>query len=448
MSASEIRQLVNGTPPMVRGMTGDERPHSSDDEVQASAATFVRVPIDDLHDFAPPAPSYVWQDFVPRGVVTLLGAHGGVGKSMLGLQLGVCVALGIPCLGVPTTQAIVVFYSGEDGAEVLRYRLHWVCREMNIDPRDLDGWLHILDATAGDPTLYTETSAAGVRGGRITPGYQALAALMRDVGAGLLLVDNASDTFAASEIDRARVREFMRSLGRLAADNKAGVMLLAHINKVKARGVDASAENYSGSTAWHNSARSRLSLTRTAEGLTLTHEKANLGPMRAPVSITWPKGELMRAEEVPTGMLAVIVDRNETKALLRLIHEYTKRGEFVSAATTSRTHAGKLLGREASYPKGLDDGRLFDLLRAAERKGLLVRVTYRGPDRKSRERWQVTPDGLEQAGIAATAATAATTGVAACGASGAEPAATAATSPLGGVGEKRAHKSQQIEGHA
>lgn len=439
MTVAQLRALVN----QAERFTEEPRSEPWDEPAQPVAPTFARVPIADLHAFTPPAPEHVWHDYIPVGVVTMLGAHGGVGKSTLALLLAVCVALGVPCLGVPTKRCVVVVFSGEDGGDILRHRLHWICKVLAIDPRSLEGWLHILDATAGDPTLYTETQQGGTRAGRTTPTYDDLAALMRELGAGLLIVDNASDTYAASEIDRARVREFMRSLARIAQENRAGVLLLAHIAKTKARGLDASAESYSGSTAWHNSARSRLALDRTEGGLVLKHEKANLGPLRPPLSIAWPAGGLMHVVEELTGMMAVIADRNETWTLLRLIHEFTERGEFVSTATTSRTHAGKLLGREPSYPKGLDDSRLFDLLRTSERKGLLARETYRGTDRKTRERWKVTRQGLDQAGIAATAATCGDSGSRASGASGAKPAATAATSPLGGAGEERAHKSPQ-----
>ncbi|NZA00579.1 hypothetical protein H0I39_19675 [Ottowia beijingensis] len=40
-----------------------------------------------------------------------------------------------------------------------------------------------------------------------------------------------------------------------------------------------------------------------------------------------------------------------TKALLRLIAEFTERGEHVTTATTSRTHAAKLLCNEPGYPR-------------------------------------------------------------------------------------------------
>jgi hypothetical protein len=139
-------------------------------------------------------------------------------------------------------------------------------------------------------------------------------------------------------------------------------------------------------------------------------------------------------------MVQGISDRTRTKALLKLIAEFAARGEFVTTATTSRTHAAKLLKQEATYPK-VKDGEVFDLLRRAERAGYLERVEFRGTDRHTRERWQVSKAGAAFAGIAAgTAGTAATSYVPAPDAQPATPAGTAATSPLGGVGETAPHE--------
>jgi len=68
----------------------------------------------------------------------------------------------------------------------------------------------------------------------------------------------------------------------------------------------------------------------------------------------------------------------------------------------------KLLKEEASYPKRLKDSEVFDLLRRCERSGYLERTTYKGADRKPRERWNVTKTGMDFASIhAASAASAA-----------------------------------------
>jgi hypothetical protein len=241
----------------------------------------------------------------------------------------------------------------------------------------------------------------------------------------------------------------MRALARIARERDAGVLLLAHVDKGTSRGDRAqNTEGYSGSTAW-NTARSRLFMSRDKDGaLLLEHQKHNLGRLREPLRLVWPEGGIPQLDDVPGPVVQGIADRASSKALLKLIAEFTARGEFVTTATTSRTHAAKLLCREPSYPR-LKDAEVFGLLRSAERAGHLERVEFKGSDRHQRERWQVTASGAAFAGIhAATAGTAATSDVTASAAPAAGPAATAATSPPGGVGETAPQKvtAQRVAG--
>ena len=402
---------------------------------------FAVVPFADLANTEPAPPAFVWEGLIPAGHVTLLSAHGGTGKSMIALMLAVSVALGLPLFGIPTRRGNAAFYSGEDGAGLLRYRLRQVCRALGVSVDDLAGRLFILDATDDDPTLFTEVTAAGRREGVTTGTYAGLRVFVAEHAVSLVVVDNASDAFDASEIDRARVRGFMRALARIARERDAGVLLLAHVDKGTSRGERDDSEGYSGSTAWHNSARSRLFMNCDKQGgLLLRHQKCNVGKLREPMRLVWPEGGIPQADEAFGPMVQGIADRGQTKALLKLIVEFTERGEFIGTATTSRTHAAKLLHRERTYPK-LKDGEVFDLLRQAERAGHLDRVLFKGSDRHQRERWQVTAAGAAFAGIhAATAGTAATTEVPALCAVPAKPAATAATSLPGGVGETAPHE--------
>lgn len=400
---------------------------------------FSIVPIGDLDRVEPPAPAYVLEGLIPKGQVTLFAAHGGTGKTIVSLMLQVCVAAGLPLFGIPTQQGSAVFFSGEDGSALLRYRLRHVCRQMGVNAADLVDRLHILDATEHDPTLFAEVTTQGRREGVTTWTYQGLREFLQGKDVKLLVVDNASDAFDASEIDRAKVRGFMRALARIAREFDLAVLLLAHVDKGTSRGDRGGTEGYSGSTAWNNSARSRPFMSRDKDGaLLIEHQKHNLGPLHPPIRLTWPHGGIPQADEPLGAVVQGIADRNHEKALLKLIAEFTARGEHVSAATTSRNHAARLLCREPAYPR-LKDGEVFDILRQAERAGRLERVTFKGADRKPRERWEVTAQGRSYASlplVAATAATAATSDVTAQGAESAEPAATAATSPLGGMGER------------
>ncbi len=407
----------------------------------ATPLPFAVVPFGDLATAEPPPPAFVWEGLIPAGHVTLLAAHGGSGKSLVALMLAVAVALGLPLFGIPTRRGIVAFFSGEDGAGLLRYRLRLVCRCMGVSVDDLAGRLFILDATNDDPTLFAEVAAGGRREGVTTGTFSSLREFIAEKEVSLLVVDNASDAFDASEIDRARVRGFMRALARIARERDAGVLLLAHVDKGTSRGERAGSEGYSGSTAWNNSARSRLFMSRDKDGaLLLEHQKHNLGRLHEPLRLLWPEGGIPQVNGPMEPMVKGIADRGHAKALLRLIDEFTARGEFVTTATTSRTHAAKLLCQEPTYPK-LKDGEVFDLLRRAERAGHLERIEFKGADRHQRERWQVTAAGTVFAGIAAgTAGTAATSDVTALAAPAASAAATAATSLPGGVGETAPHE--------
>jgi putative DNA primase/helicase len=382
---------------------------------------------------------WVWAGYVPAGHVTLLAGHGGAGKSWLALLLAVCVAMGVPFLGQQVERMRVIFYSAEDAASLVLKRLRVMCRLLGVRHDDLAEWLTVIDATAAD-ALFAETWLDGTRRGTATPTYHELAELVRRDGSVLLIVDNGADVFDGDEINRRQVRAFMRKLAALVHDTSGAVMLLAHVDKLSARGGKlAGSESYSGSTAWHNAARSRLFLVELEPGsLELRHEKCNVGARRPALRLQWPADGLIEVEN-GGGMVAVIEERNDTKALLQLVHEFTERGERVSTATSGRGAAPAAFAKESGFPKGLKPADVFDLLRRAERQKFIERDTYRGTDRKPREAWKLTNAGLDYIG-AANAANAANPGNAALAHSAQEPAANAANPPRGVRGVERAHK--------
>lgn len=425
---SDVQQLLA----QVQGVLSDV---SRQLDPKAAGPSFPVVPFDDLDATPPAAPSYWWDGYMPAGVVTLLGAHGGAGKSTLSLMLAMHIATGRPLFGVPVRQGRVLIYSAEDGAALVRYRLWRLARALGVELASLFGVLRVIDATEGDPALYRETGDGRARAAGTTPAYAALRRLVDEHRADVVVIDNASDTHDASEIDRAKVRAFMRALTLIARPDRA-VLLLAHVDKGTSRGDRGNnAEGYSGSTAWHNSARSRLFLGRDKDdALLLEHQKNNLGPRREPLRLLWPDGGIPMVDTPPAGIVGQIAERNDERALLRLIHEFATRGESVAASHTSPTNAARMLSGQRSYPQR-KPAEVFDLLRDAERRGLIKREQFRGADRKPRERWALTTAGLDLIGAsAATAATAATSPDDTQSAVRAGAAATAATCGAGGVG--------------
>lgn len=323
----------------------------------------------------PPAPEFDWGDRVPRGEVTFLGANGGMGKSTFGQMLTACAAAGRDFLGLPTRHQVAGFYSAEDNEAILLHRLGKICRALDIDPAELEGRLHMFDVTGADPVLY--------RQGQPTPRTDWLRKQVQTLGIGLLIVDGASDTFDDNEISRARVREFMRLLRGLGCT----VILLAHIDKQAAKG-NGGDQNYSGSTAWNNSARSRLAMLPNTDGaMELAHEKSNHGPKQPPIRLTWCAGlPALASDGAATG-------QDPTIALLTLIEEFNTRGEHIGTGNTSTSNAYRLLSKEPTFPKHLSRADVFYKLRQAERAGYLSNFEYKTQDRKTRKRWELTETG-------------------------------------------------------
>ena len=410
-------------------------------------APFSAVDLSSLGVAAPPATLSWWGRYLPAGEVTGAGGHGEVGKStVLGIQLGAHLAVGADFLGHEVRQARVAYYSAEDPPSVVLHRLDKACRLQGLDVDAVRAGFHVLDASEGNGALFIEQRTAGVRVGATTPAYSALSQFVAEHEIDVVIIDNTSDVFESDEISRVMVRQFIRSLAQIVRPRGGSVVLLMHVDKSTARGLSAGSDNYSGSTAWHNSVRSRLFLRSTEEGgLELRHEKCNYGPKHAPIALRWPVDGMPELDRPLTPVVQGIADRNDLQALLSLIHEFYGRGEWVATSPSSPSNAARVLSSARAYPKRRKPGEVFEILRDAERAGQLARETYRTSDRKERERWVLTANGCEHIGVAApTAQTAQTYAQGTDGTDGAEGAPTAPTCGTGGVGgAQRAQKSAQ-----
>ena len=96
------------------------------------------VKLDVLEDLFYTLPFYV-DKWIPQNEVTLLAGHGGSGKSYVALNIAIHVAMGIPFADLPTTQANVLFFSGEDGGAILRTTDFFkLCNALKIKPTELE----------------------------------------------------------------------------------------------------------------------------------------------------------------------------------------------------------------------------------------------------------------------------------------------------------------------
>lgn len=366
------------------------------------------ISVGDVFTNPSPPPLFAWEGLLPLGTVSLLSAHGGTGKSTIALMLVVAAVTGRQLFGVSVRPGPAMFVSLEDGAGIVRHRLAHICRCWGINPRDLDGRLHIVDGTE-DPELFTaETRGAG----STTRTFSELCELLQSTSAGLVVVDNASDAFGGDEIQRRQVRAFMRSLVEIARETSAAVLLLAHVDKNTSRQRSAEGgEGYSGSTAWHNSARSRLFLTRADDGsLKLEHQKSNLGKLQEPIDLQWLDSGL--PELVHQGGPSTFGARLESRisdekasGLLRILAEFESREQYCSPVATARNNVHATLKSEPAFKAlkiSADDCKR--IVNQCQRAKWIEVVEYRTHDRKSKERWTLSDEGRHFAGLPAPSA--------------------------------------------
>ena len=324
---------------------------------------------------------WVWDQRIPRKEVTLLSGHGGAGKSMLALMLALHGWAGWPAWGAATERCRVAFYSAEDDESTLLRRVKFICAKLGLPEPNPDSGFFLLDANES-PELYIPERSGNPA--TTTFAYEHLREFMATHRVDLLFVDGASDTFTGDEIRRAQVRAFVRKLAALARKFNAAVVLLAHVDKATSRGTADGTDSYSGSTAWHNSVRSRLYLSQQGAGrLVLEHQKSNHGPLAPALRFDWSEGDVPRLRDGP----GLPDDESLTALLLELIGEATAHRDWIHTGPTSTRNAHRMLKDDDRFPLDLPRRDVFRLLNAAEKAGRLVRVVYYSDNRKPHERW-------------------------------------------------------------
>ena len=218
-----------------------------------------------------------------------------------------------------------------------------------------------------------------------------------------------------------------------------------HVDKTTSRNRKAEGgEGYSGSTAWHNSARSRLVMTRADDGLlTLQHQKSNHGKKHNPMTLVWPENGLpMLSSESSNhcsldGQIQGRADDKAAAALLSLIAEFAGRGQFCSPAVTSRNHPYLMLKSEPAFQRlNLRQDDVKRIVNQCQRAGWIESLEYRTPDRKPHQRWTVTASGCAFAGLPAPTAPTTADGAPVSMAQGGAP---TAPTCVGGTGGESAH---------
>lgn len=374
-------------------------PDEPDHVVDANKMVGDLVPMDwgALQHTKPEPAQWRYEGWLPEGTVTLLAANGGVGKSNVSLQLGVAMAHGVSLFGIPTAESRVLILSGEDEARTVHFRVSNICADMGVDISTLAGRMAVYDLTKVDCVLWKD--------GAPTERMQWLADVVVSMRANVVIIDNASDVFAANENDRTEVRGFMRCLNLIAGETRAAVMLLAHVDKASARGGAGLDTNttFSGSTAWNNSARSRWAMVRDGQSVVMRHEKCNFGALQEELRLEFDNEAKVfkRFGTIPGQAAAAALVRNTQRAaILRLIGRAANAGMTLSMRSNApRYNIYNQLKNEDEFPQQITRKDFFRLLRDLENERLIAEQDYKKSNREIGQRVVLTDAGSARVAI-------------------------------------------------
>lgn len=277
-----------------------------------------------------PAPLRQWlvEPWLPDNALLMLSGDGGIGKSTIGLQL--CVSTTAMCLWLDfdVRPGPALYVSCEDDLAEVHFRLE---KLMAANKQTAPANLYIVSLAGKDALL------AKPYNGRMTatPLLYQLENVIKDNGIRLVVLDALADVYGGNEIDRAQVRGFCQLLSGVAIRQSCAILLLSHPS------VDAmrSGRGYSGSTAWSNSVRGRLYLSKALASddsepdpdvRVLELSKTNRGKPGDRRLVRWHDGAF-----VLDGMHEDTIERM-SKALkaeevfLELIDSYNAQGRYVS----------------------------------------------------------------------------------------------------------------------
>jgi RecA-family ATPase len=290
----------------------------------------------------PPKRRWIVNNRIPARNVTLFSGEGGVGKTLLMMQLAVATVIGRDWIGETPEPGPVIFISAEDDEDEMFYRMAKIVEHYHklygTSFRDLAD-LHLL-SLAGKDAVMAAVDGKGIV--RPTPLFAQLNATARVIKPKWIGLDTAADIFVVDERNRTEARQCISLLRGLCLEIDTTIVLLSHPSL---SGI-ASGTGMSGSTGWNNSVRSRLYLKtpKKESGAEIENVrvletmKANYGPIGDPIPLVWEDGLLMN-KPTPTPLEKIVLDAEAQTIFLMLLQRFNKQDMTVSASQNARNFA-------------------------------------------------------------------------------------------------------------
>lgn len=175
----------------------------------------------------PPRQQWIFENFLPQGVISSLNASGGTGKSYLALYFAISLATGMQIFRCfkPAQPRSVICWFGEDSEDVLWRRIRSIVDSYeHFNPELLDKNLNIY-CEQSNPLMELEANKPV-----ITKSYLWLKSKIKQLNPGLVIIDPKSKFFGLDEICNTHAAIWLNSLQELITP-EITILVIHHVNK-------------------------------------------------------------------------------------------------------------------------------------------------------------------------------------------------------------------------
>jgi RecA-family ATPase len=265
-------------------------------------------------------------------------------------MIAICVATGRPFFGAPVLRGTVLGFFCEDDDQELMRRQKRICEAMGVSPEGIGDRVKIQGRVGLDNLLVAYNGNAP----KIGPFLAEIRQAVVEHRPKLLILDNIAQLFGGDENIRFQVANFVNRVAGLMRDIEGAVLVLGH----PAKGENS---EYSGSTAWDGSVRSRWFLKyadpedKGSGRLILSKAKANYAEA-SDLSLRRINGVHVADDETTWTdaqrfMMAARGDRAKEVVLRALAKLHDQKVKVASSSHAATTYAPRVI-----LQKGLNEG--------------------------------------------------------------------------------------------
>jgi len=336
----------------------------------------------------------------PFPYACFLVGEGAVGKTLAALQASVAITSGTGWFGAPIRSGPVLFYSAEEPIREIWIRIADICETECIDMAALKD-LKIVDLnTVADASIIAGDNKTGRVA--LTPLFARLEKTIEKVCPVAVFLDNRGLLITGNENDRNIAAMAMRQLQLLAEKYGCTIVMLAHPSLA---GIN-SGTGSSGSTAWFNTGRSTVYMTKPQaakstgsledpgeptvedrDARVLVNNKANYGPEGSTVNIRWDMGRFICTDPPPRADDGIGRPDRARRIFMMLLREHNQMNMPVSGSDSSRNYAPTVFMREPKTRlEGLGRIDMINAMKSLIHDGAIKNENV---GTKARPRWEL-----------------------------------------------------------